>query len=150
MSLVFKPFRTCLASFFWRWFVKASDAVKEIEKGVVALSGGGGEGSEDFPGVRAVGSAVAAGEFAGNDGGAKLAFGKVVGGVDGAMIEEGKEVVELFAKAIGDGFFEGIGSRGNDQLLSGSFQGATVHAKSAGSEFGLGGFELLGAMEQFP
>ena len=140
----------CLASLFWWWFVEAGGAVEEMKEGVAALSGGSGEAGEDFPRARAVGCAVAAGEFAGDDGGAKLAFGEVVGGIDGAMIEEGEEVVELFAKAIGDGFFEGIGSQGNDPLFRGPFEGAPLSAKTSRSQCGLGGFELLGATEQVP
>ena len=55
----------------------------------------------------ALGGAVAAGDLAGDDGGAQLAFGKVVGGGDVGMIEEGEEVVELFAQAVGGGLLDG-------------------------------------------
>ena len=139
----------CLASFLGRWFVKSGGAVDEAKERGTALMGGGGKAGEDFPGAGAVGGAVAAGAFAGDDGGAQLAFGEVVGGIDGAMIEEGEEVVALFAEAMGDGFLDGIVSGGEDELVGRAIERPALFAESGRRERWGGGFELLGAEKEF-
>ena len=139
----------CLASFFGGRFVKAGDAVEKAKEGLAALGGGGGKAGEDFPGAGAVGGAVAAGEFAGDDGGPQLAFGEVVGGIDGAMIEEGEEVVALFAEAMGNGFLDGIVSGGEDELVGRVIERTALFAEIGRREGWGGGFELLGAEKEF-
>lgn len=53
------------------------------------------------------GSFVSTGDFSCDHGGPQLAFGKIVGGVNFVMIEEGKEVVDLFKEPLANGFFMG-------------------------------------------
>ncbi len=77
----------------------------EVEEGLGTLAAGSRQAGEDLPSVGAGGGLVAAGEFAGDDGGAQLALGQVVGGVHPVMIQKGEEVIALLVQPGADAFF---------------------------------------------
>ena len=70
-----------------------------------ALGAGGGQRSENLPGLRAFLGFVTTGDLACDHRRAQLAFGQVVGAIDAVVIQEGKEMVALFMESVAHGFF---------------------------------------------
>lgn len=63
-----------------------------------------GEGLEDFPGLLAEDGAIAAGEFAGDDGGAQGTLGTIVGRLDVRVMKAGQQVVPFALQTLLDCF----------------------------------------------
>src|SRR5690242_19381978 len=87
---------------------KGQVGCQEGDQILSTLGTGGGEGSEGLPGGSATGGLVAAGEFAGDDGGAELTLGQIVGRVRGGLIEEAQQVIALFGDADPEAFLGGV------------------------------------------
>ena len=68
----------------------------------LALCGGADEGGEDLLGVCAPPGAIAAADFAGDDGGADGLFGAPVGGVDGGVAQEAEQRSPFGAEVVGE------------------------------------------------
>src|ERR1700736_6177901 len=92
----------CLARLEW------SGAGEGVAEAGGALRTGSGQGSKDLPGSGSFWSLIAAGDFACNHRGAKLAFGQIVSGLDTVVIQKGKEMIALFIEPKTHGLFGGF------------------------------------------